>query len=141
MRRIIRRTLLAIGLGLLIAAPASPTWAYRSAGRDETRVIQAAIRAYLPRCSTPGGSVIFRGALISTANPGYAEGRVDDNMHTCYAFAFFLKRPSPHSARWTVIGEFPDSVEACSSFYMLPEPVVRDFKLEGELPPGGLGKC
>jgi hypothetical protein len=140
MRRIIHRTVPAIGLGLLIAVIASPAWGYRAAGRNETRAIQAAIRAYLPRCSAPGGSVIFRGALISTANPRYAEGRVDDNMHTCYAFAFFLKRPSPHSARWTVTGEFPDSVEPCSSFHM-PEPVVRDFKLEGELPHGGLGKC
>lgn len=62
-------------------------------------------------------------------------------MHTCYAFAFFLKRPSPHSGRWKVIGEFPDSVEPCLGFHMLPKPVVRDFKLEGELAHGGLGKC
>jgi hypothetical protein len=117
------------------------TPADRPAGRKETGAIQAAIRAYLPRCSTPGGRVVFRGAVISTANQRYAEGRVDDNMHTCYAFAFFLKRPTPHSERWTVIGEFPDSLVSCSSFHMLPEPVIRDFKLEGELPHGGIGKC
>jgi hypothetical protein len=142
MRRIIYRSMPAVGALLLtIAVTVSPAWAYRPAGRKETGAIQVAIRSYLPHCSKSGGRLIFRGAYISTVNSRYAEGRVDDNMRTCYAFAFFLKRPSPHSARWTVIGEFPDSVEPCSSFRELPEPVIRDFQLEGELPQGGLGKC
>jgi hypothetical protein len=128
-------------VAVLIAATASPAWSYRLAGRTETEAIQAAIRAYLPRCSTPGGEALFRGAVVSTANERYAEGRVDDNMHTCYAFAFSLKRPSSHSERWTVIGEFPDSLVSCSSFHMLPEHVIRDFELEGELPHGGTGRC
>lgn len=141
MYRIIRRTLPAIGLGLLSATIASTVWAYRPASRSEARAIQVAIRAYLPHCSRSGGRLVFRGAYVSTADPRYAQGGVDDNAHTCYAFAFFLKRPSQHGERWTVIGEFPDSLVSCSSFHMLPEPVIRDFKLEGELSHGGMGKC
>ena|ERR1700739_1895357 len=120
---------------------ADSAWAYRLASRPETTAIQMAIRSYLPHCSMSSGRLVFRGAYISTANPRYAEGRVDDNMHTCYAFAFFLKRPSLHDSKWVVVGEFPDSVVACSSFRVLPEPVIRDFHLEGERPQGGLGPC
>ena len=133
-----RATTLAV-VTTIIAANAA--WAYRPAGRRETSAIQAAIRSYLPHCSSSRGRLVFRGSYVSTADLRYAEGRVDDNPHTCFAFAFFLKRPTPHSEKWTVVGEFPDSVVPCSSFRELPERVIRDFQLEGELSMGGLGKC
>lgn len=87
------------------------------------------------------GPLVFRAIYISTADPRYAQGRVDDNRHTCYAFAFFLKRPTQTSETWKVIGEFPDSVVECSNFRELPKSVVRDFKLEDARPGKPLGPC
>lgn len=137
--RCLRR--LAVLVAGMVTLVASTAWAYHPADGSETRAIQTTIRSYLPRCRSSRGSLVFRGAYISTADPRYAEGRVDDNPHTCYAFAFFLKRPNRASETWKVIGEFPDSVVLCSSFHELPESVIRDFKLEGERPGKGLGPC
>lgn len=115
--------------------------AYRRANSSQTAAVRSAIRAYLPRCSSPGGRLIWEAVDISTANPRYAEGGVVDNARSCFAFDFFVKRANTHTNTWKVIGIFPDSAEPCSSFRELPEAVIKDFQVEGINHTGYLGAC
>ena len=129
-------------MAIALVVSARSALASRPATPQQTTGIHAAIRTYLPTCAHGApGILTFRGADISTANPRFGDGEVDDNSHTCYAFAFFVKRATAHTNHWRVIGEFPDSLVPCSSFRELPSAVRKDFRIDGARADGSVGQC
>ena len=87
-------------------------------------------------------SFVYRGSYISTVDPRFALGSIADNSCT-YTFGYFLYRPSKRSQTWKIMLGFADSLQACSVFRrVMPERVVRDFKLEGAASGSGvMGPC
>jgi hypothetical protein len=137
-----RAAVLALIVAIALVVSASSALASRPATPTQTAGIRTAIRKYLPTCAHGGrGSLTFRGTYISSANRHFGEGEVDDNPHSCYAFAFFVKRPTAHTNHWRVVGEFPDSLVPCSSFRELPGAVRQDFVIDGARPNGSVGQC
>jgi hypothetical protein len=59
--------------------------------------------------------------------------RRDINDSGCtYALGYILRRRSPRGGRWHIVYAVLDSAQPCSDVRArVPEPVVRDFGLEG----------
>jgi hypothetical protein len=137
-----RLAMLTLVMTIALAVSARSATAARPATLQQTAAIRATIGRYIPKCAHGAqGRLTFRGAYISNANPRFGEGEVDDNSHTCYAFAFFVKRASTQTNHWRVIGELPDSLVPCSSFRELPAAVRKDFRIVEARANGSVGQC
>jgi hypothetical protein len=138
----VRRVAACAGLAAVLTLLA--TTAVATAERPATAVESRAIRTVLLknwRTNCGSRPFSYRGAHVSAVDARFAIGSIVDNTCT-YTFGFFLRRPSVRSESWRIILGFGDSAEPCSEFTrVMPERVVRDFKLEGASTTSGFGRC
>jgi hypothetical protein len=132
-----RPALAVAAVGLLLLCLASTAGADRPATRAQShtirRIVAARWRAEAIIPCPVGGSnkFVFRGASISTADPRFADASIDDSGCT-YTLGYILRRRSPHGGRWHIVYAVLDSAQSCHDVRArIPEPVVRNFGLEG----------
>jgi hypothetical protein len=135
--RSIRSAVAVAVVGVLLLGLASSAGADRPATRAQShtirRIVAARWRAEAIIPCPVGGSnkFTFRGASISTADPRFADASIDDSGCT-YTLGYILRRRSPHGGRWHIVYAVLDSAQSCNDVRArVPEPVVRDFGLEG----------
>jgi hypothetical protein len=149
MRR--RGHLLQLGLATVAASLTvflpSAAFAYRPASVSQRHAIRRVVkRRWKADAMCPHGDAEpfrFRGASISTADPQFAEASVNDSLCT-FTLGYVLRRTSRHGGRWRIAEKLLDSAQPCHSLRAhVPESVIRDFGLKGQLSRyrGGIGIC
>lgn len=131
---------MAVAAVMCVVALTAVAGATRPARRAESRAIQRLLLQTWRRscCSRP---FHYQGARVSTVDARYAFGAIADNSCN-YLFGWFLKRPRLRSQRWRTVAYLQDSLAECSYFRRhLPEPVIRDFHVQGGNSRGILSDC
>jgi hypothetical protein len=129
-----------VGAAVALALFVAVARAVRPAHRAERQAIRSVLlRTWRRTCASR--PFRYKGARVSTVDARYAYGEIADNSCN-YLFGWFLARPQVHGQRWRIVAHFQDSLDACSYFRRhLPEPVIRDFHVQGANSEGIITNC
>jgi hypothetical protein len=132
-RSLVVATLTMVALGLVATSPAI-------ADRSATKAERAAIkRVTMKRCGAPGGCTL-RKTRISTRNARYAWAEIIGEGVS----GMLLKRATPHSRRFKVVGFQGGGIGECSYWRKrAPRSVLRDLDIDGlvDVASGTEGNC